>query len=79
MQCPTDDELRACPESDTVAKCVLYHVSECARCQQRVAELSGDAKTLEELRAAWSNRVDEATQRRIDEVCREATAKGPKQ
>ena len=78
MQCPTVDELRACVESDTIAKAVLYHVSECPKCQQRVAELSGDAKTLEEIRAAWSSRLDEATQRRVDEVCREATAKDPK-
>ena len=77
MTCPTDDQLRAHPESAAHTGPTTEHLAACPACRRRLEQLRGDDSDLAELRAAWNSRIDDNVKKRIDEICRDATAEIP--
>ncbi|MCK4658541.1 MAG: hypothetical protein KAV82_03375 [Phycisphaerae bacterium] len=73
MPCPTDAELQAYARSPGAGDALNDHLRTCAACRQRMESLVEDADTLEELLAAWVDKLDDGTEQRIAEICRGAS------
>lgn len=77
MHCPTDDELRRYAQDAETNAGLDEHVRQCATCQRRLESLTGDSEVLAELRSAWTDKLNEAAERRIAEICRDVSEKLP--